>query len=154
MKSPGPTGFSRNLKRLRKEMGLSQEALAELIGTSNTTICRYETGSQAPTRQHRAKLAYVFGAPGYCLFDEEHISGTYTPEATMRRQEKTRLAMLSDDFEYVEETAHGIQVDISTDPGMINLLQIKNYLICWSFFRQGAPPEAMLTQMLECLQLT
>lgn len=44
-----------NLKQLRTERGLSQAALAELIGVSRNTISSIETGQYTPT----AKLALV-----------------------------------------------------------------------------------------------
>ncbi|OZG62528.1 MULTISPECIES: helix-turn-helix transcriptional regulator [Bifidobacterium] len=44
-----------NLKRLRAERGLSQAALAELVGVSRNTISSIETGQYTPT----AKLALV-----------------------------------------------------------------------------------------------
>lgn len=154
MKSDDLAGFSKNLRKLRVESGLSQIALANLIGTSNTTICRYENGSQAPTRYHRAMLAKVFGVPGYYLFDEDYISVTHTPEATIKDQEKLRLAMLLDDFEYVELVAYRLHTAVSDAYKKPAIVQIKNYLICWSFFRQGAKPDDMLAQMISCIQLT
>ncbi len=44
-----------NLKALRREKHLSQQALAELVGVSRNTISSIETGQFCPT----AKLALV-----------------------------------------------------------------------------------------------
>ncbi len=44
-----------NLKEIRKEKGLSQTALAELVGVSRNTISSIETGQFNPT----AKLALI-----------------------------------------------------------------------------------------------
>lgn len=44
-----------NLKDLRSEKGLSQAALAEMVGVSRNTISSIEVGKYEPT----AKLAYV-----------------------------------------------------------------------------------------------
>ena len=44
-----------NLKEIRKEKGLSQNDLAELVGVSRNTISSIETGQFNPT----AKLALV-----------------------------------------------------------------------------------------------
>ena len=44
-----------NLKKIRKEKGLSQNDLAELVGVSRNTISSIETGQFNPT----AKLALV-----------------------------------------------------------------------------------------------
>ena len=40
--------FAERLRRLREEHGLSTRALGEIIGTSNATISRYETGKRDP----------------------------------------------------------------------------------------------------------
>ena len=40
--------FAKRLKKLREDNGLSTRALGELIGTSNATISRYETGKRDP----------------------------------------------------------------------------------------------------------
>lgn len=44
-----------NLKEIRAEKGLSQAALAELVGVSRNTISSIETGQFSPT----AKLALI-----------------------------------------------------------------------------------------------
>ena len=44
-----------HLKEVRAEKGLSQEALAELVGVSRNTISSIETGQFCPT----AKLALI-----------------------------------------------------------------------------------------------
>lgn len=40
--------FAKRLKMLREEHGLSTRALGEIVGTSNATISRYETGKRDP----------------------------------------------------------------------------------------------------------
>ncbi|WP_238899316.1 helix-turn-helix transcriptional regulator [Clostridium sp. YIM B02500] len=40
--------FAKRLKTLREEHGLSTRALGEIVGTSNATISRYETGKRDP----------------------------------------------------------------------------------------------------------
>lgn len=44
-----------NLKKIRSEQGLSQQALADIVGVSRNTISSIETGQFNPT----AKLALV-----------------------------------------------------------------------------------------------
>ena len=153
-----PTGelleFSRNLKKLRQESGLSQEALAELIGTSNTTICRYENGRQAPTKYHRAMLAEVFGVPGYSLFEDDFVPKAYLPDVIIRTQERLRHAMLTDDFEYVDELIYKIHKSTDEDCKKVTLTQAKNFLRCWSFYHQGASAEQTLSQLISCMRLT
>lgn len=44
-----------NLKKIRSEQGLSQQALADIVGVSRNTISSIETGQFNPT----AKLALI-----------------------------------------------------------------------------------------------
>lgn len=50
-----PLILHNNLKQIRKEKGISQRELAELIGVSRNTISSIETGQFNPT----AKLALI-----------------------------------------------------------------------------------------------
>ena len=52
--------ISKNLIRLRKRAGLSQEALAEKIGVSRQTVAKWESGESAPDIQHADRLAELF----------------------------------------------------------------------------------------------
>lgn len=45
------------LKNIRKSKGLSQAALAEVMGCEINTISRYETGINAPSVEHLLRLA-------------------------------------------------------------------------------------------------
>lgn len=54
---PGPN----RLREWREAAGLSQEELAELLGTSNVTISRYETGVRVLTIDHLHQIAPVLG---------------------------------------------------------------------------------------------
>ncbi len=50
----------------RKEVGMSQEELAKLVGTSRTHIGRIETSVASPTAELLAKIANVLNIdPGY-----------------------------------------------------------------------------------------
>lgn len=53
--------FAERLKKLRKGHGLSTRALGELIGTSNATISRYETGKRDPDLMLVHNMAQYFG---------------------------------------------------------------------------------------------
>ena len=44
-----------NLNQIRKEMNISQQELADMVGVSRNTISSLETGQYEPT----AKLAYI-----------------------------------------------------------------------------------------------
>lgn len=45
----------------RKEKGLTQEALAELLGISQSTVAAYETGIRRPSPEVVNKLLGIFG---------------------------------------------------------------------------------------------
>lgn len=52
--------FSENLMRLRKEKGLSQEALGEQIGVTRQTVSKWETGETTPEMNKLIELAQFF----------------------------------------------------------------------------------------------
>lgn len=49
--------FGKNLFRIRKETGLTQEKLAELVGVHINTISQWENGAYIPNTVNIAKLA-------------------------------------------------------------------------------------------------
>ena len=49
--------FSTRLSTLRKQRGLTQEALADLVGITKTQIYRYENSTSQPTLDVIKKLA-------------------------------------------------------------------------------------------------
>ena len=52
-----PKKYGEFLKSLRKEKGLTQEALADRIFVTSKTISRWETGRQLPDLEMLQKLA-------------------------------------------------------------------------------------------------
>lgn len=55
------SAFGKKLKELRKEKGLTQEALAHIFNVSKTTICQYETIKQEPDLTLLVKISRYFG---------------------------------------------------------------------------------------------
>lgn len=53
--------FQKNLYRLRKQKGLSQEALADLIGVSRQAVQKWEAGTARPDLDNLTSLARYFG---------------------------------------------------------------------------------------------
>jgi len=51
--------FSRNLRKLRIERKLTQDALAKKIGKTHATIHRFETGELDPKSDHLEQLAWA-----------------------------------------------------------------------------------------------
>lgn len=60
--------FAANVRRLRKERGLTQEALAEEAGLHLTDIARIETLRRDPGIKVVAKVAHGLGCPTSTLF--------------------------------------------------------------------------------------
>lgn len=54
---PVKGGFPQRLSTLRKERGLTQQALAEMVGMGITQMKRYEAGTSQPTLDAIRKLA-------------------------------------------------------------------------------------------------
>ncbi len=54
-------GYLFGLKRMRKELKLSQEALAEACGTSRESIRLWETGKLWPSAKYLPALAKALG---------------------------------------------------------------------------------------------
>ncbi|EJL32222.1 putative transcriptional regulator [Caulobacter sp. AP07] len=53
--------FGSNVRRLRKERGLSQEALADEVGLAVTYVGQIERGQRNPTLDVVERFAEVFG---------------------------------------------------------------------------------------------
>lgn len=57
----GQYTFPTNLRRIRKERGLSQTTLAEMVGVSQTSISYYEKSVEYPTIDRVYDLARALG---------------------------------------------------------------------------------------------
>ncbi|MBN6886153.1 transcriptional regulator with XRE-family HTH domain [Cytobacillus horneckiae] len=51
--------ISQRLKEIRKQRGLTQEALAQKVNTKKTTISNYETGYSTPSNEMLVDLAQI-----------------------------------------------------------------------------------------------
>ena len=60
--------FGENLKNLRKQKGLSQAQLAEIIGMSAKNITKIETGKSFPRAENINKLLKLFNVSENVLF--------------------------------------------------------------------------------------
>lgn len=65
------TAFGKNLKRIRKQRGLTQDGLAELLKTSKQVISRYENGQRSPKVSVVGEYAEKLGVPITDLTDDE-----------------------------------------------------------------------------------
>lgn len=73
-----------NLKRIRKEKGLTQKALSELTGIAESTIRRYEAKTLNPKISTLEKLAAGLGVTVYELMDEDFYKNLFRDVPTKR----------------------------------------------------------------------
>lgn len=77
--------FAGNISRLRKEQGLSQGELAELVGVNKQTISNIERGIRYPKFETLEKFAQVFKASPVQLFGTDKEIEISTTESVMDR---------------------------------------------------------------------
>lgn len=63
--------FAKRLKRLREQHNLTTRELGEIVGVSNATISRYETGKRDPDLIVVYKIAQYFGVSVEYLCGED-----------------------------------------------------------------------------------
>lgn len=90
--------FARRLKHLREQRGLSTRALGEIVGTSNATISRYETGKRDPDLSIAHKLATYFNVTIEYLCGED---GSTEIESLIEMYSKLSPEAKSDAIKYV-----------------------------------------------------
>lgn len=75
--------FPQRLAQLRKDKGLTQQALADLIGLHVTQVNRYEAGDSQPTLDGIRKLAVALGVSADMLIFDKDERG---PDDDLRLQ--------------------------------------------------------------------
>ncbi len=63
-----------NIKRIRKEQGITQKQLSELTGIAEATIIRYEKGKFKPNIKQVERIAEALNVPPYNFLDTEQLS--------------------------------------------------------------------------------
>lgn len=76
----------------RKARGLTQTELAELVGTTQPTINRYESGDRDPDEDTLAKLAGILGVTEQLLKHGNRFRGALAVDVHMRRQKTTKAS--------------------------------------------------------------
>ncbi len=61
-------GHLLRIKELRKQRGLTQEALAEVLGADQSTVQRWESGKRTPDLNDMVAIAKALGVPAQELF--------------------------------------------------------------------------------------
>lgn len=63
--------LSEKIQLLRKQQGLSQEALADQLGVSRQAVSRWETGSALPDAGNLLQLSRLFGVTADSLLSDD-----------------------------------------------------------------------------------
>ncbi len=91
-----PMPFKDNLRKLRKEMGLTQQELAARAGVSQQIITHYETGVRTPKLEKAVRLAKVLQVPVEEIFGEVK---TRKPADQKSRHKNSRTMKMQEVFE-------------------------------------------------------
>lgn len=87
--------LGQRIKVLRKERGLTQQQLGDMINVTKGSICCYENGTRTPTLQTLIDLARVFGVDlNYFLgIDTYVVSDDSTPYQIPMSNEEVEFIM-------------------------------------------------------------
>jgi len=83
-----PTSLPEALRKARRAAGLSQEKLAELSGFDETTIAKWERGSNRPFPANVTRLRRCFEAIGQLLPDFAE-QGAYSSELRAQKAQRS-----------------------------------------------------------------
>ena len=73
------TNFSEKLKQLRKNKGITQQALADAIGEKRSIIANYESNNSTPGFEVLNKLSNFFNVPvGYLTGKNNSLVSEYS----------------------------------------------------------------------------
>lgn len=59
--------YARKIREYRERKFISQQELAKILGVSNVTVCRWETGRYEPDMKTKKKLVALFNEIGMKL---------------------------------------------------------------------------------------
>ena len=96
-------GLPQNIKERRKELGLTLAEIAKMVGVTEATVQRWESGNIKNLRQERiASLAVALGTtPAYLMGWENESTNEEkppTPEEQERKAKKQQLIAILDDL--------------------------------------------------------
>ncbi|ORB34424.1 helix-turn-helix domain-containing protein [Mycobacterium persicum] len=87
------SGLGDVLAIARKARGFTQSELADLVGTTQPTINRYEAGDRDPDPETVAALAKALGVTEQLLTHGNRFRGALAVDAHMRRQKTTKASL-------------------------------------------------------------
>ena len=98
--------IGKNIKKYRKEAGLTQKKLGELSGTSERTIQQYETGKRQPRLEQLRKVADALNIPMYQLTEMNYLKFYDTKEIIddfILRANETKSDIINELFDSLNE---------------------------------------------------
>lgn len=105
------------LKTRRKELGLTQQQLADLCGLSKTTIFNYENEVSEPTTENLNLLSEVLGVDKIELLenstDIEEFYKHKSIDSAIESMEKNLIFLLEDNFEFTSWFSENLIVFLS-----------------------------------------
>lgn len=81
-----------NIKRIRKEKGLTQKKLAELLKVTPQNLAQYENGRRLPKRETINKIANALEVDSVDLTDDTNEVNIVEPSIDNLREEIRQLA--------------------------------------------------------------
>lgn len=87
----------KRLKELRKNKGLNQTELGDILGVSKSSICCYENGTRTPTIETIIDLMHLFGVSAdYLLGADNLIKVVEDEEVKYKTLSKEELMFLEE----------------------------------------------------------
>ncbi|MEG0065128.1 MAG: XRE family transcriptional regulator [Pseudomonas sp.] len=118
----GVAGFqSERLKQLRLTFGITQTALAKMVGRASGNISKWENGVQVPEADAFQRLCEVFGVSENWLLEEQIVTNEDTPfffrsqvsaTANAREIAEVRLEWLQDISYKLQESLEFVAVNV------------------------------------------
>ncbi|GLS27177.1 helix-turn-helix domain-containing protein [Marinibactrum halimedae] len=100
--------FPKRLTALRKDKGLTQQALANAVEVHITQINRYEAGDSQPTLEVIRKLAITLGVSADMLIFDEDERGPSSNDDTLRFQFETISKFEDEDKKVAQAVLEGL----------------------------------------------
>lgn len=97
--------FGKRLATLRKEKGISQQELADMMKTSKTTVANWESERFKPTWDKLDMLATILEVHVSALMDDEELISLKQKEAVQKQNPFIQyLYSIGYSFEYADES--------------------------------------------------
>jgi transcriptional regulator with XRE-family HTH domain len=102
---PENSGFPQRLSVLRKERGLTQQALADLVGSGTTQIKRYEAGASQPTLDVIRKISTALQVSADMLLFAQNERG---PDDDLKLQFEAALRLTAEEKNVIRSVIESI----------------------------------------------